>query len=404
MVVSASLCAGANRAAGDRLGGEARAADLAEIESLFNRVIRSAPHRFHVIAQIETVTRSWSDAEINEELRRQEKITAREDRSLKASELQKLRALRLDGIRKAHSGTNTWDVEVWVSGQLYRRDEVWTSIPHPSKRSFVYIGDTAFTNVPAFVVNRTVGSATIYTNAMQTPVEIDPIVWDGWGLEPPFHLPVIAVLADTNAIIPSRWDPLRPLGHLKLDASKASSLACGTHPAAELSVSLTNVAGEDVKCFHLKPRGVPAADMWDACYYVDASKPECLKRVELRHNEGDVQVSAREGQSADGWPLVFTSQIKDLKGRLRTTRVVYRQVEVDSVFDDWSTFAPVFPTNYIVEVSSGTGSGHRIQNPNKALPHSPSQAPSSLQTALMIIAAFVLLILPLVLLLRKSSH
>ena len=397
------LCLALPSALAQQPGGGPRAAEIHEIESLFQRVTRSAPRRFHIVARIETLTPAWTEKQIREELERQEKIMARDYRDLPPAEREQLRTLMLDGIRKAHSGTNTWDVEVWVSGRLYRRDHIWTSIPYPSKYSLVYIGDPTFTNIPAFVVNRTIGSATLFTNVTEHPVDIDPIVWEAHGLEPPFYVPIILALADPGSINLSRLDPFRPFAHLNIDPSKATSLANGTHPTTELSVSVTNLNGERLKCFHLKPKGLWSALASMARYYVDPSNPDSLKRVELIDKDGEVQTSVREGSVAPGWPQVFTSQIKDPQGRLRTTRVVYTHVDLEPTFDDWSIFAPVFPTNYIVSVNPGQGLGHMIQNPNNAivLPPPPAFVPSPI--ALLFVVGIALLLPPLIVLMRKSK-
>lgn len=310
---------------------------------------------------------------------------AAHDRSFTASEREVLRETRLESIRRSGSGTNTFSVELWVSSELYRKDEVWTSLPDPSKWNHVLLGEPGYGEVAyhtpdkvvhpldtgelatgrvtGFVVNETLRSATVYTNT-PTPVTVDPL-WDAYGLEPMFAVQVIVGLIRTNELPGVDARPrLRQLSSLPLvlDPTRAKQLAEGTHPLLSLSVHDTRREDRPALCFTLESKMAPAAESARFRFTLDAQDSARLYLVEMEQPRQPTLTSVRERYAADGWPRLWRSQAVDSSGRLTTTEVSYSE-EIDASFEDAEVFAPVFPFEYVISLSSGTGTGQLIHNP-----------------------------------------
>lgn len=345
-------------------GANPRRATLQEITALFVRVTRPAPARCHFRARVEIRTPAWTERQIGEEIRRQEQASRTHDRGLTAAQQRQLAALRREGVRQAHSGTSTFEVEVWLAGELYRKDEVWTSVPLPSRRSYVRIADPSFTNVMAFIANHTLESATLYPiEASQVP--LDPL-WEGYTLEPPLVLPLLAAVGSTNALVaPSDPSPIRPWAALgiSLDRAQVSRLAEGTHAAFRLEVTELKWGDQGVRCFDLTRRGGSRRPALRVQYWADRTDPDRLLRIALSGPKGPSLVSEREGVDVSGWPRLWTTETTGEDGRRVQRQVIYDWVDPAGEFAAWPTFAPEFPERYVVAASTGQGVAELVHNP-----------------------------------------
>ena len=387
-------------------GANPRRATLPEITALFVRVTRPVPARCHFRARVEIRTPAWTERQIGEEIRRQEQASRTHDRGLTAAQQRQLGALRREGVRQAHSGTSTFEVEVWLAGELYRKDEVWTSVPLPSRRSYVRIADPGFTNVMAFIANHTLESATLYPiEASQVP--LDPL-WEGYTLEPPLVLPLLAAVGSTNALIaPSDPSPIRPWAALgiSLDRAQASRLAEGTHPTFRLEVRDSKQGEQDVRCFDLTRREGLRSPALRVQYWVDRTDPDRLRRAELVGPNGPLLVSEREGVDDSGWPRIWTTESAGEDGRLVWRQVIYDWVDPAGEFATWPTFAPEFPERYVVAASTGHGVAELVHNPAGAAVAEASLLPGKPGWPKVLLALGVgtaLLVLPAVLLRRAK--
>lgn len=362
-----------------------RKATEAEIRALFDRVTRQAPERVHFKARVQRLSPAWTEQAIQQALRSQEEHMSRHDARFSAVEKAELRETRLEGIRRAASGTNTYQVELWLSGELYRKDEVWTSIPNPSKWNHVVLGEARFevpsaytpegvfqslavlpaagNRVTGYVLNETLRSVTVYTNT-PPPVTVD-MLWDGYGLEPPFGIQLIVALLRTNDLAGASTTPrLRQLSQLPLhlDEVRARQLAAGAHPVFDLRVSPAGVEGRPGLCFTLEPRIGAAKDRPRYLFVTDAKDLQQLYRAEIREPGVAALASTRTGYGPDGWPRSWRSESLDAKGQRIATEVEYLG-DITATFDDAEIFAPVFPSAYAVSVSAGSGVTELIHNP-----------------------------------------
>jgi len=306
---------------------------------------------------------SWTEHEVSKELRAQRELMRDHDRHLGAGPRLELEEIRRDAIRRSHSGTNIFDVEVWVSGELYRKDETWANIPNSSKRSYVHLGEPRFTNTLAYIVNESVGSVTLYTN-MNWPVALDRL-WEGYAIEPRLALPVLTLLGQlADAPAPPVPTPLRNFDGVQvtLDEAKAQQVLSGEHPDYRLRVDRTEVQGTPAVRYRFESKRRIAGMPDHVTYWLDAVDSRKLYRIESQEADQPPLVSTRSAFNESGWPRYWTTQSMDARGRIIT-----KQVEllggVDEDFDDWEIFAPVFPKDYLVSVSSGSGVAQLIQNP-----------------------------------------
>ncbi|MCZ7637844.1 MAG: hypothetical protein M5U12_18490 [Verrucomicrobia bacterium] len=260
-------------------------------------------------------------------------------------------------------GTSTFEVEVWLAGELYRKDEVWTSVPLPSRRSYVRIADPSFTNVMAFIANHTLESATLYPiEASQVP--LDPL-WEGYTLEPPLVLPLLAAVGSTNALVaPSDPSPIRPWAALgiSLDRAQVSRLAEGTHAAFRLEVTELKWGDQGVRCFDLTRRGGSRRPALRVQYWADRTDPDRLLRIALSGPKGPSLVSEREGgRFRLAAPL---DDRDDRRGRPPGAAAGHLRLGgpgrgVRRLAD----LCPEFPERYVVAASTGQGVAELVHNP-----------------------------------------
>ena len=376
-----------------------RAATPAELQLLLSRTYQPVPNKFHFRARVTVLSPSWSEAEVEKELRTQNQLMREHDRQLSPGQRQELEAVRRDGIRRARSGTNVFDVEVWVSGELYRKDETWTSIPSPSQRSYVFLGEPRFTNKLAYIANRSIGSVTLYTN-LNWPVALDRL-WEGYSLEPQLTVPVLALLGSVRQLpTPTDPPPLRNFDGLEvtLDEAKSRQLIEGTHAEYALRLDETTVGRSRVIRFRFEPRRPSQGQAVQVTYWLDASDSRRLHRVETQAAGQPLLVATRSGFGDTGWPRVWTSQSLDARGRVITKQVEYLGA-VDDQFDDVAVFAPVFPKDYLVSVSAGSGVAQLIQNPrgSRVVQEASGPARPFLARLVPILVCLVFIALPLAL-------
>ena len=347
-------------------GSATRFATRAELERLLARAYLPVPRRFHFRANLMVLSPSWTEAEVDKELSAQNKLMRDHDRQLSPGQRLELQEVRREGIRRARSGTNVFELECWVSGELYRKDETWTSIPNASKRSYVLLGEPRFTNLLSYIVNESVSSVTVYTN-LNWPVSLDRL-WEGYSLEPELTIPVLMALGRVESFPPNLDPaPLRNFDGFQvvLDETKARQLMDDTSPGCSLRLADTLLEGARVLRYRLE-FGQPArGQRAQATYWLDATDSRRLYRVESQDPGSPLLVSTRSGYDDTGWPRVWTSQSVDARGRVITRRVEYLQ-GIDEDFDDWEMFAPVFPPDFLVSVSSGAGVAQLVQNPRGA--------------------------------------
>lgn len=401
----------------------------AEIHALFSRVTRQAPEKFHFRARVQRLSPAWTEQAIQQALRSQEEHMSRHDGAFTAAERAELRETRLEGIRRAASGTNTYQVELWLSGELYRKDEIWTSIPNPSKWNHVVLGEprfeapSAFTpdgvfqslatlpaagnRVTGYVLNETLRSVTVYTNT-PPPVTVDAL-WDGYGLEPPFGIQLIVALLRTNDLAKAPSTPrLRQLSQLPLhlDETRARQLATGSHPVFDLRVSPAVVEGRPGHCFTLEPKTGAAKEGPRYLFVTDAEDLQRLYRSEIREPGVPVLASTRTGYGPDGWPRFWRSESLDAKGQRIATEVEYLG-DITATFDDAEIFAPVFPSEYAISVSAGSGVAELIHNPRKlqlAEPTAGSGKPDWLARLVRTLLIALVIWLPIALIQRRRQR
>ena len=394
-------------AAPESTGPTTRPATTTDLERLLARTYLPVPDRFHFRASLMVLSPSWTEAEVDKELRAQTELMRDHDRQLSPAQRRELQEVRRDGIRRARSGTNVFDLEVWVSGELYRKDETWTNIRNSSKRSYVQLGEPRFTNVLSYIVNESVGSVTVYTN-LNWPVSIDRL-WEGYSLEPELTLPVLMALGRVEGVPPSTEQaPLRNFDGLDvvLDDTKARQLIEGTHPDCALRLADTLIEGARVVRYRFEFKQPARGEQAQVTYWLDATNRHRLYRVESQVPGAPLLVSTRSGHDDTGWPRVWTSQSVDARGRVITRRVEYLH-GLDQDFDDWEVFAPVFPSDYLVSVSSGAGMGQLIQNPRgtRVVAGSPEHGQRSLPSQLLpLLACLGAIALPLILARRRRAR
>ncbi len=390
-LVSASSAAG---------GISTRPGSTEDLERLLARIFQPVPNRFHFKANVTVWLPAWTEREVEKELRAQERIMRDHDKHLSPGDRKEVEQKRREVIRQAHSGTNTYDIEMWVSGELYRKDESWTSIPNSSRRSYVHLGEPRFTNVLSFITNFDVESATVFTN-LNSPEPVDRL-WNGFAIEPVLVPPAIMSFARVRTLPPrTEIPPLREFGgfDVVLDPVASRQLLEGKHPNFTLAIDDVDLAGTPIRRFRLEAKHSTRGFKNLVTYWLDARDNRKLHRVEFREPGGPLLVSTRSDHDETGWPRLWTTQETDADGKIVTKRVEIVG-GIDDDFDDATVFSAVFPKHYLVSVSSGSGVGELVQNPrgSKVMDATAHPAPRSARSQFLpLFTCAVLITVPILL-------
>jgi len=186
---------------------------------------------------------------------------------------------------------------------------------------------------------------------------------------------------------------------------KRDGLLEDTHQEYSLRLDQTEVEGAPVIRYRFESRQRTRGQTAQVTYCLDAADHRKLYRVESQDAGQPVLVSTRSGFDESGWPRVWTSQSIDALGRVITKQVRYLG-GVDQDFDDWEIFAPVFPKDYLVSVSSGSGVAELIQNPRggRRVPDITGPARSLLSQVAPILLCLIFIGLPLALMRRWGAR
>jgi hypothetical protein len=337
---------------------ETRPASKAEIQALFD-LATVGPQRLRVVADIYMRELPISQEQISQELKAQIKDLGHGMNSTWERDSS-------NAIARSHSGLRILHVQEWYSGNHYRLDQTDEGLYSPEylkanpgkyRNGFVNLDDPALSIYQSFFVDYELRAVQLNKARLYGRNNL----WRVLGLDEEVALPVLIALLDPTSGPKGRPATDFDLSTFKLDASKAKRLHDGTdrdwHIEAVDEIGAGKVTRLTLRGKFISPDDpTQPSDVEVACQIGFMSQRiVCLEAVLTNRTAHNSFLSTRGDFDGRDIPRKWKKSTLKLGADPKQVEVVFKQIDLDAVFDEKQVFSTVFPTNYIVlDVTSGT--------------------------------------------------
>lgn len=355
-----------------------RPASIDEITQLFNLVIAQPPKRIRFVADIKIIQPSWTEGQIDDELKRINNFMQSRHRGLSQDKLAKLELVQSNAIVKAHSGERVLHIEEWYSGHFYRLDQTdEAAVPdsflqtHTNKfyETFVNLHDPQFSPYMSFYVNRNLHAASLTRDPNVGYLEHN--LWQALGIDSSIAFPIAMLMADTNSLISAVTSLKKTsafydydIGNagfdgLKIDPWKIQRIHDGADPNCHLDASDEIIDGIPttrltLRCKFPEMKSIDSIEI--VCWIGRISeKTVCLQASLTNFTEHTSFFSQRQQFDDKGFPRIWNTYTLG-KDSFKKELITFKEIDMDPSFSDAEIFTPKFQTNYSVsDVTSGQG-------------------------------------------------
>ncbi len=340
------------------------------VTELYRILTNQLPTRLRILAEVEEREPPWTEVQVREALRREEKDLEENDRPLSQGERSELRTVRLNGIRANHSGTRRFRLQEWLSGRLYRLDQTDHAVISAQDlekmdasfhETFVNIDDPGFSDVSSFTANHQLKSAMLSKRQDSKYARAD--LWAAGSLDGVFARLLGFTLVDINSLMTNvNLSPYNEFTGAQMDMEKLDALLSGK--TAGLSVLSEEISENGMPMIRLAYTAkVPSltsagTNAVQASFYL-ARTNQRVVCVKAQYDDLTFNTSyfcRREAFDSNGFPRFWYFRSVDRSGAYleKTVRIV--ELDWAPVLADAVIFAPRFPSDYLVsDVSSGIG-------------------------------------------------